>query len=84
MHAHFDHIGRLPEILRTPGVLPRSAHGAVGFRGEIITTEATAFLLGPMLKEALSDLGKGDIAGKFCLPLAKYMICDRGLRCMMI
>ena len=32
-HAHIDHIGRLPELWR------------VGFRGEIITTEATAFLL---------------------------------------
>ncbi|MCD6532566.1 MAG: MBL fold metallo-hydrolase [Deltaproteobacteria bacterium] len=41
-HAHIDHIGRLPEIMRG------------GFRGEIITTEATAFLLGPMLKDALN------------------------------
>ena len=41
-HAHIDHIGRLPELI------------SGGFRGEIITTEATAFLLGPMLKDALS------------------------------
>ena len=41
-HAHIDNIGRLPELFRG------------GFRGEIITTEATAFLLGPMLKDALS------------------------------
>jgi metallo-beta-lactamase family protein len=40
-HAHIDHIGRLPEIMRG------------GFRGEIITTEATAFLLRPMLRDAL-------------------------------
>ena len=38
-HVHIDHIGRLPELIRG------------GFRGEIITTEATAFLLGPMLKD---------------------------------
>ncbi|MCK5679221.1 MBL fold metallo-hydrolase, partial [bacterium] len=41
-HAHIDHIGRLPEIIRG------------GFRGEVITTEATSFLLGPMLKDALN------------------------------
>jgi metallo-beta-lactamase family protein len=41
-HAHIDHIGRLPELIRG------------GFRGEIITTEATAFLLEPMLNDALS------------------------------
>ncbi|MEA3332014.1 MAG: MBL fold metallo-hydrolase [Pseudomonadota bacterium] len=41
-HAHIDHIGRLPEIIRG------------GFRGEIITTEATSFLLAPMLEDALS------------------------------
>ncbi len=40
-HAHIDHIGRLPELIRG------------GFRGEIITTEATAFLLGPLLQDAL-------------------------------
>jgi len=40
-HAHIDHIGRLPELLRS------------GFRGEIITTEATAFLLAPLLEDAL-------------------------------
>ena len=41
-HAHIDHIGRLPEII------------CGGFKGEIITTEATAFLLEPMLKDALN------------------------------
>ncbi len=40
-HAHIDHVGRLPELIRA------------GFRGEVITTEATAFLLEPMLTDAL-------------------------------
>ena len=40
-HAHIDHIGRLPELI------------SGGFRGEIITTEATAFLLAPLLEDAL-------------------------------
>jgi len=35
-HAHIDYIGRLPELI------------SGGFRGEIITTEATAFLLAPL------------------------------------
>ena len=41
-HAHIDHIGRVPDLI------------AAGFRGEIITTEATKALLIPMLKDALS------------------------------
>ncbi|MBN2808009.1 MAG: MBL fold metallo-hydrolase, partial [Deltaproteobacteria bacterium] len=49
-HAHIDHVGRLPELI------------SGGFRGEIITTEATAFLLAPMLEDALSftDLSRGE------------------------
>jgi metallo-beta-lactamase family protein len=50
-HAHIDHIGRLPELLRA------------GFRGEIITTHPTKALLVPMLRDALSfsDLGRTEI-----------------------
>jgi metallo-beta-lactamase family protein len=50
-HAHIDHIGRLPELVR------------MGFCGEIITTHPTKALLAPMLRDALgfSDLGKTEI-----------------------
>jgi metallo-beta-lactamase family protein len=41
-HAHIDHIGRVPELVQK------------GFRGEIITTEPTKFLLKPMLDDAMS------------------------------
>lgn len=41
-HAHIDHIGRVPELVRN------------GFRGEIITTHPTKALLIPMLEDALS------------------------------
>jgi hypothetical protein len=40
-HAHLDHIGRVPELLRA------------GFSGEILCTHATKALLGPMLEDAL-------------------------------
>lgn len=41
-HAHIDHIGRLPELVRK------------GFRGEILATHPTKALLLPMLRDALS------------------------------
>lgn len=41
-HAHIDHIGRLPELVRR------------GFRGEILATHPTKALLIPMLRDALS------------------------------
>ncbi|WP_408999166.1 MBL fold metallo-hydrolase [Syntrophus buswellii] len=41
-HAHIDHIGRLPELVRK------------GFRGEILATHPTKALLIPMLRDALS------------------------------
>jgi len=40
-HAHIDHIGRIPELIRK------------GFSGEILTTEATKVLMTPMLINAL-------------------------------
>lgn len=40
-HAHIDHIGRLPELIRK------------GFKGEIITSHPTKALLGPMLRDAM-------------------------------
>lgn len=39
-HAHIDHIGRVPELIRK------------GFKGEIITTEPTRILMRPMLKDS--------------------------------
>jgi metallo-beta-lactamase family protein len=52
-HAHLDHIGRVPELIRR------------GFRGEIITTHATKALLNPMLEDALGfhDLSRKEAAG---------------------
>ncbi len=41
-HAHIDHIGRVPELIRA------------GFSGEILCTHATKALLEPMLEDALS------------------------------
>jgi len=41
-HAHIDHIGRLPELVRQ------------GFHGEILATHPTKALLIPMLQDALS------------------------------
>ena len=40
-HAHIDHIGRIPKLVRD------------GFRGRIISTEATRALAEPMLEDAL-------------------------------
>ena len=40
-HAHIDHIGRIPELIRK------------GFQGEILTTHATKILIAPMLENAL-------------------------------
>lgn len=40
-HAHLDHIGRVPDLIRA------------GFRGEILCTHATKALIGPMLEDAL-------------------------------
>jgi metallo-beta-lactamase family protein len=44
-HAHIDHIGRIPELIRG------------GFKGEIICTHGTKALLGPMLRDAMSLTG---------------------------
>ena len=51
-HAHVDHIGRVPELIRR------------GFRGEIIATHPTKALLTPMLEDALGfqDLGRKEAA----------------------
>lgn len=48
-HAHIDHIGRLPELIRQ------------GFRGEILATEATIALLGPMLQDAVRFLNLPEV-----------------------
>ena len=40
-HAHIDHTGRLPELIQK------------GFKGEIITSQPTKVLLGPMLEDAM-------------------------------
>jgi len=50
IHAHLDHIGRVPELLRA------------GFSGEILCTHATKALLGPMLEDALgfTDYSRGE------------------------
>lgn len=52
-HAHIDHIGRVPELIRR------------GFRGEIIATHPTKALLTPMLEDALGfqDLSRKEAAG---------------------
>lgn len=44
-HAHIDHIGRIPELIRK------------GFKGEILCTHGTKALLGPMLRDAMSVTG---------------------------
>ncbi|MBN1105566.1 MAG: MBL fold metallo-hydrolase, partial [Deltaproteobacteria bacterium] len=44
-HAHIDHIGRVPELVRR------------GFKGEILCTHGTKALLGPMLRDAMSLAG---------------------------
>ena len=41
-HAHIDHIGRIPELVRK------------GFQGEILTTHATKTLMIPMLENAMA------------------------------
>ncbi|MEA3359895.1 MAG: MBL fold metallo-hydrolase [Thermodesulfobacteriota bacterium] len=43
-HAHIDHIGRLPELVKR------------GFHGEIITTHPTKALIIPMLRDAMGFL----------------------------
>jgi metallo-beta-lactamase family protein len=50
-HAHIDHIGRIPELVRC------------GFKGEIITTHPTKTLLLPMLKDAMALGGVSEGAG---------------------
>ena len=49
-HAHIDHIGRIPELIRK------------GFQGEIITTHPTKDLLLPMLKDAMALSGLSEEA----------------------
>lgn len=50
-HAHIDHIGRVPELIRA------------GFAGEIITTHATKALIQPMFEDALrfSELTRAEV-----------------------
>jgi metallo-beta-lactamase family protein len=50
-HAHIDHIGRIPELIRR------------GFKGEIITTHPTKVMLLPMLKDAMALSGLSEEAG---------------------
>ena len=52
-HAHIDHIGRLPELIRN------------GFKGEIICSHPTKALLIPMLGDAMkfSDIPVEDVRG---------------------
>lgn len=45
-HAHIDHIGRVPDLIEA------------GFDGEIICTQPTKALLGPMFRDALSFTGR--------------------------
>jgi metallo-beta-lactamase family protein len=47
-HAHIDHIGRIPELVKS------------GFEGEIISTHPTKLLLLPMLEDAMSFSGMDD------------------------
>jgi len=47
-HAHVDHVGRVPDLVRA------------GFKGEILTTHATKAILGPMLEDALGFTGLSD------------------------
>ena len=52
-HAHIDHIGRIPKLVRD------------GFKGRIISTEATKTLAEPMLEDSIELLGRvGSHAGK--------------------
>jgi len=51
-HAHIDHIGRLPELIQQ------------GFRGEILATDATVALLGPMFRDAVRFLKLSVIEGE--------------------
>ena len=44
-HAHLDHIGRIPRLVR------------MGFRGKIISTKATMALAEPLLLDAMEILG---------------------------
>jgi len=44
-HAHVDHIGRIPRLVRQ------------GFAGKIISTKATMALAGPLLLDAMEILG---------------------------
>jgi metallo-beta-lactamase family protein len=45
-HAHLDHIGRIPRLVRE------------GFSGEIISTKATRALAEPLLMDALAIMGR--------------------------
>ncbi len=47
-HAHIDHIGRLPELVK------------LGFRGEILATKPTKALIPPMLEDAMGFSGLGE------------------------
>ena len=47
-HAHIDHIGRIPKLVHD------------GFRGRIISTDATMDLARPMLLDTVGILGKSD------------------------
>src|SRR4030067_10827 len=49
-HAHIDHIGRIPELIRK------------GFKGEIIAPHPTKDLLLPMLKDAMALSGLSEEA----------------------
>lgn len=56
-HAHIDHIGRIPEVIKK------------GFQGEILASHPTKFLIGPMLGDAMtfSDMNekeRTEIAGE--------------------
>ncbi|HEY4510759.1 MAG TPA: MBL fold metallo-hydrolase [Candidatus Paceibacterota bacterium] len=55
-HAHIDHIGRIPKLVHD------------GFRGEIISTEATRALSVHLLHDAL-ELLERDAAGRGIVPL---------------
>ena len=48
-HAHVDHIGRIPRLVR------------LGFRGKILSTEATKALAGPLLLDSM-ELLQGEAA----------------------
>lgn len=55
-HAHIDHIGRIPKLVRD------------GYKGKILSTEATKALAEPMLYDAL-ELNRRDAAKRHREPL---------------